>query len=387
MRTHTILISLALLPAAAMAQCSFTWVSHPFGSCTEGDLQLSCNGEVDSVLWSDGHVGFDDQLPPGDYNWQAYHNGQVVQSFPFQMKQLGWGLSVSGSYWQGGGFSISAWAEVGEYTDSAFVSGAYCDDSSIQGPCCHPVDSLTHVRLVQDGVVELAPGDCMGCESLPCYGHTVWFGNVPTGHTYHLRLHDLACGQVVDDTTQIIANSCNNLSLLVETSGTQPGTMQGQVNLLEAVPDTTESYPLHSPVSGIANLYRGLDGWNTAGPPISGVSANWAGLDTGYYRVVFTPDAGCNQVTDTVYVSFSTGVNEATMPALVVAPTDDPGQIRVQVRGGVATQVRLFNAMGQELPVRKVAKGLYDIGAVPSGAYLVQVKAGGTVLTTKFLRE
>lgn len=339
------------------------------------------------MLWSDGHVGFDDQLPPGDYNWQAYHDGQLVQSFPFQIKQLGWGLMVSGSAWQGDGFSISGWAEVGEYMDSAFVSGAYCDDSSIQGPCCHPVDSLTHVRLVQDGTVELPPVDCMGCESMPCYGQMAWFGNVPTGHSYHLRLHDLACGQVVDDTTVVIAHACDNLSLAVETSGTQPGAMQGEVHLLEAVPDTTEPYPLHAPVGGVADLYRGLEGYDLVGNPVQGTSASWSGLDTGHYRVVFTPDAGCNQVIDTVFVSLPTGIDGPGLPMdLQVERTGDPARIRILVRNGIAERLRLFNPGGQELPIRKLGNGLYDVGALAPGVYILQAATGGRLLTARFVK-
>jgi len=376
-----------LLPAVALAQCSSTWIGYPFGSCTEGDIELYCNGEVDSVLWSDGQVGFEAHLPPGDYAWQAYQDAQVVQTYPFQMKQLGWGLSLSGSSWQSGGFSISGWAEVGEYTDSAFVSGAYCDDSAFHGPCCHPVDSLTYVRLVQDGAVELSPVNCIGCESLPCYGQMVWFGNVPSGHAYHLRLHDLVCGNVVDDTAEVIAHACDNLSLLVETSGTQPGAMQGEVSLLAAVPDTTEPYPLQAPVLGTAVLYRGLNGWDMVGSAIQGTSASWSGLDTGYYRVVFTPDAGCNQVSDTVNLSWTTGIEGAAdMPTLLVARTDVPDHIRIRLQSGDAAQVRLFNATGRELTIRNIGNGLYDIGAVPSGVYLVQVKAGGTFLSARFLR-
>lgn len=148
MRTQGFLLICGLLPGYAAGQCNFPWVDYPFGSCTEGFLQLYCTG-VDSVVWSDGQVGFEAHLPPGSYYWQAYHDGQVIQTFPFEMKQLGWGLSLSGSYWQAGGFAISGWGEVGVNSDTGFVQGAYCDNSAFHGPCCHPVDSLTHVRLLR----------------------------------------------------------------------------------------------------------------------------------------------------------------------------------------------------------------------------------------------
>lgn len=387
MRVNNFLMICGLLPGYAAGQCNFTWIDYPFGSCTEGFLQLYCTG-VDSVVWSNGQVGFEAHLPTGTYDWQAYQDGQVVQTFPFEMKQLGWGLSLSASYWQGGGFAISGWGEVGEYSDTGFVQGAYCDVSAYHGPCCNPVDSLTHVRLVQDGAVELDPVNCMGCDSLPCYGHMVWFGNVPTGHSYHLRLHDLACGQVVDDSTQVIAHACDNLGLSIEAVGTPPGAMEGEVHLLEAVPDTTEPYPLHAPVAGSAAIYRGLDGWDPAGTTYNSVAtASWTGLDTGFYRVVFTPDAGCNQVTDTVLVSLPSGVVEnGPQAALQVVRTNAPDRIMVHVRGGVAARVRLFNATGQEVPVRKVEGDLYDIGAVPPGVYLVKVDVGDAVLSAKFLQ-
>ena len=76
---------------------------YPFGSCTEGYFPLACNGEVDSVVWSNGLVGYEANLPVGLYNWQAYHAGQVIQSYPFEMNQLGWGLNLADSYWEGDG--------------------------------------------------------------------------------------------------------------------------------------------------------------------------------------------------------------------------------------------------------------------------------------------
>ncbi len=379
MRTIGSLLICAL-PGLVVAQCTGgDHIYHPFGSCTAGYIALACPDEIDSVVWSNGQVGFEAHLTPGVYAWQAYANGEVVQSSSgIEIVQLAWSISDVQNYWMDNtGFTISGWAEV-----------PWCGTSAWNAPCCSPESELTYMRLVQDGTTEITTGPCAGCDSMPCHGSTFRFGGVPTGHSYTVRLYDLGCGNMVDDTTQIIAHACDSLKLVVETTGTPPGNLQGAIVLVEAQPDTTEPYPLQAPVSGVAALYRGLEGWDMVGTMINGSSATWAGLDTGYYRVVFTPDAACNRITETVHISVPVGLEDPThSPKVAISQTDDPGKIMVRVENGVPVQVRMFSALGQEVAIRKLGGGLYDIGALPMGMYVVKFHVGSAIHSCKFVRH
>jgi hypothetical protein len=383
MRNVTILATGVFLPLFATGQCDLTLNKyHPFGSCAEGQVHVSggCEpGTMDSLVWSNGQTGYQvSGLAPGTHNLRIYNEGEVIQTLEFEIVQLAWTLTEPLTSIMGGAPAISGWADV-----------QWCNTSAWNHPCCVPVPEQTYVRLVQDGTTEITTEGCMGCESMPCTGSTFMFNNVPAGHSYHIRLYDLACGNVVDYTTTIVVHSADNLELLHEVIGTEPGAMQGEVHLLEAVPDPTEPYPLQAPVIGTAKLYRGLEGWDMAGEEYESVaSATWTGLDTGYYRLEFTPDLVSTQVTRTVYVSFPTSIGDgvpAVGPALLVGLTEDPGRITVRVAGGTATHVELLDALGRSLPIRKLADGSYNIGAALPGTYLVRAMVDGSMVSAKFI--
>ena len=384
MRSVTVLLSCVFLPAVVVGQdgpCQNGFLSEPFGSCLEGSTYVSCPGNtVDSIVWSNGQVGIaNDGLTPGIHSWQAYADGEVVQTRTFEVGQRAWAISGLNSYWMNSGFTISGWTE---------VDGGACT-SNFHGLCCGPVDTLTYVRLVQDGVVELNPEACVGCDELPCFGHMIWFSGVPTGHTYTVRLYDLACGNVIDLQAMLVAHSCDNLALSIEEVGTEPDAMTGEVHLLEAVPDATEPLPLQGTVTGTARLLRGLDGFEQVGDVFNGVaSASWTDLDTGYYRVSFIPDAQCNHVTQVVHVSTSTAIGPETQApgaALQVGLTADRDRITVRTAQGTATHVEMLDALGRTVPIRKLADGSYHIGATAPGTYLLRAMVSGSMATAKFI--
>lgn len=373
---NLILAAGTLVSSIALGQCDLRYTYNPFGSCM-GRVETACG---DSVVWSNGQTGpTATDLAPGTYSYQVYSNGELVQEVTdVEVVQKAWSISNLHPDLMGSGPTISGWAEVPD-----------CCDSHWYFLCCSPEDSLSYARLVQDGTTEITVEPCMGCDvqpGLPTLGGMFWFGNVPTGHTYTVRIYD-SCGNVTDDTTEIVLNACDNLNLEVETSGAQPGGLMGEVDLLAAVPDTTEPYPLHAPVTGTATLYRGLGGTDIVGSYTGVASAAWTGLDTGYYRVEFIPDAGCNRVVKTVHLSTTTGLGEyAPTPTFQLVPGQDPDQIMVRAQGGVATHIEMVGTLGQRVPVRGLGNGLYDISTVPPGLYLVSVKVGGAVLSGKFLR-
>lgn len=385
---NTILTLFGLLPFLAAGQCGMFYRYHPFGTCTEGWVDINCSVPMDSIVWSTGDVmltlGSSPALPPGTHTWQVYSSGEVIQTGEVEMEQLEWQIADAHLSWTGGGAMISVGA----------VEVPYCTSMS-QTPCCVPVDSLTYLRLVQDGATEMVTESCYGCTGYnwgngPCgYPGASWFANVPTGHTYTVRLYDLACGNVIDLQAMLVAHSCDNLVLSIEEVGTEPNAMTGEVHLLEAVPDVTEPLPLQGTVTGTARLLRGLDGFEQVGDVLNGVaSASWTDLDTGYYRVSFIPDAQCNHVTQVVHVSTSTSIGpEAEAPGAVlqVGLTADRDRITVRTTQGIASHVEMLDALGRKVPIRKLADGPYHIGAAVPGTYIVRAMVSGAMVTAKFI--
>jgi hypothetical protein len=376
-----------LLPILATGQCGANYIYHPFGTCTEGRVDFFCSVPTDSVVWSTGgtmhELNSSPLLPPGTYTWQAYHNGEVIQTGEVEIEQLEWHIAPPSLNWTGGGAMIS----VGE------VMVPYCT-SEWQTPCCVPVDSLTYMHLVQDGTTEMVTESCFGCEQYywgngPCgYSGATWFSNVPTGHSYTVRLYDLACGNIVDDTTVIIAHGCDNLELMHEEVGTLPDVPLGEIHLLEAVPDPSEPYPLQAPVIGTAKLYRGPDGFDQVGDAFENVaSASWTELEAGDYRLEFTPEAGCNRVLRPVHVATTTSIGPGVHVGalLQVVPTADPGRITIRTAQGIVTNAQVLDAMGRMVPIHKLADGSYHMGTPPPGTYLVRALVGGSMATTRFV--
>ncbi len=375
---RTTLISLSVfLPSLAIGQCHGAIdVYHPFGDCS-GYIGVLCPLATDSVVWSDGRVGSNLSFAPGMYGYVAYGNGTVVDARDsIMVEQLTWEINAAPS-WTGTGPTIQGDASV-----------RYCTTSMWNFPCCIPVPAQTFVRLVQDGTTEITTEACINCMDMVCFGTSFVFHQVPTGHAYNVRLYDLACGNVVTDTTTIIVNACDHLELSVSASGTPEGSMEGSVHLDEVIPDPTEPYPLVAPVIGTATLYRGLEGFDEVGVHFNVSSASWNGLDTGYYRVQFIPVSGCNQVTYPIHVGISshTGMDGAPLaPALQVRWTEDARRITLHTTGGILDQVQWTDLLGRPVPVRGGPGGTYDLVALAPGLYVVRASVGATLISTRFL--
>ena len=108
---NTILTLFSLLPFLAAGQCGVFYRYHPFGTCTEGWVDISCSTPMDSIVWSTGDVmltlGSSPALPPGTHTWQVYSSGEVIQTGEVEMEQLEWQIADAHLTWTGGGAMIS----------------------------------------------------------------------------------------------------------------------------------------------------------------------------------------------------------------------------------------------------------------------------------------
>ena len=134
-------------------------------------------------MWNTG-------LPPGDHSYVVYDGGSAIGTDTLTVEQLEWSFTSVQMVPMGGGFAITGWATV-----------PWCGTSALNAPCCMPDPATTYIRLLQDGITEIATMPCVACDDFPCYGTSFMFLDVPGGHTYQVRLHDDACGNVVTDTT------------------------------------------------------------------------------------------------------------------------------------------------------------------------------------------
>ncbi len=365
----------------AFGQCTLHSTNQIPGVC-DGTLYLwDCQGtSPDSVVWSNGDVGVCQALP-GTYAYQAWLNGSVVQAGSGTIGSYGWeldlqftGLSQNFVYGLVGGLSIP-----------------YCSTSSTITPCCDPQADDLEVYLVQDSV-NLIQDPCIGCHDHWCAPGSLAFFQIPCGHTYWVRLVDSACVGQVDFTQQsFIVHNNANLILDTAVTGSVPGFNTGSVELIEAVPDTTELYPIYGPVTGTAVLYEGLNGSSIVAQYSGVTDAIWTDLDTGYYRVCFAPDSGCQVICDTLYVPAvpGNGVAESqSTDALSLVPTATPGILTLLSQNGSAVaDITITDALGREVTRLRIVPGPFSVEQLPRGVYVLTAVQGSERLRVRFLKE
>ena len=360
-------------------QCTVYTANEMPGVCG-GSLYLGdCPGtSPDSVVWSNGAIGFC-QGPPGTYAYQAWLNGAVLQSGAGAIGSFGWEFSVVYAGSSSSGYAVLANVEI-----------PYCA-STVISPCCYPQQDQVEVYLVQDGA-NLIQDQCISCHDHWCAPGSVGFFDVPCGHTYRLRVVDSTCAGQVDDTLHtIIVHNNANLELDTAVLGSVPGFFTGSVELIEAVPDTTEIFPIYGPVTGTAVLYEGLNS-STIVAQYGGVTdAIWTGLDTGYYRICFVPDSGCQVICDTLYVPAVPGNAVSDSPKLDVLslmPTVTTGMLSLRSQNGAAiADITITNVLGREVLTMRILPGPFSVEQLPRAAYVLTAVQGSERLRLRFLKE
>lgn len=368
-----------VLMTAVQGQCIAHRV-HAFPDVCDGAIWLECSVAVDSIVWSDGQVGFAIQGTAGTYSYEAYDNGAIVASGAPVIQSNGWVIEGIDSYSSDFGFHLLGWASI-----------AHCATSIYESPCCLPGQEDVQVFAVQDGVLPIGP-PCSGCANYGCYGTTFMWSQLEFGHEYCVRVVDSHCGVTVDATDQcVIAHSCEGLVLETQVLPSLPGDNTGVIELIEAVPDTTEPYPIYSPVLGMINLISLTEGQPVGVPLINAGTAIWTGLDTGWYVVEFHPNPVCQIARDTLYVPPETNTavgNEAMRPVLRMAPTLTDGTLRLSSSTGTAPiNVRIVDGHGRTVLTGALTPGPFSIEALPPGPYVLVATQGQALLRSRFIKR
>lgn len=373
-----VLAALFVAAEPAHGQCDFFTVAAIAGSC-EGSINASCPSNVDSMVWSDGHVDFTQHGPVGSYGYEVYAGGSVIASGTRPIPSASWTFADIGTLW----------SSLGHFWLEGSVSMNYCN-SVYYAPCCQPEFGETQISAIQDGLVEIT-SPCTGCTP-GCIGGSFLFSDLPPGHQYCLRLTDPVCGITIDLTDQcFVANSCAHLQLNTQISGSVPGENSGVIELLEAIPDTTEPYPIYSPVLGLARLWIGLDWFNYVEQYNNVGSASWNGLDTGYYVLEFAPDAGCQTRFDTLYVQAESNTDllpGLSRPTLNVRPTvtDEFLLISSSARTTLL-QARIIDIHGRIVSTIAMPPGSLSVEGLAPGPYILAVEQGGSMLRSRFIKR
>lgn len=352
---------------------------HAFPGVCEGGIWLECDG-VDSVVWSNGQSGFSVNGPPGTYSYDAYSGGELVYSSLAVIESHGWEFMDISGHPGSTGFWLHGSADI-----------AYCGTSIWNSPCCSPEPGAVQIFAIQDGLVPIT-GPCIMCTNYPCFGTTFMFTELEYGHEYCVRLVDSQCGVTLDATEQcVIAHSCANLALDVSVLPSIPGGSTGVIELIEAIPDTTEPYPISSPVLGTITLFS-LPSYQQVGQGIynTGV-ALWNDLDTGYYVISFQPDAGCQAAYDTLYVpaEMNTGAfGVAVAPALRIAPTVTDGMLLLSSSAGSApVHVRIVDIRGRTVAMMVVPPGPLSVEGLAQGSYVLVATQGEIIFRNRFIKR
>lgn len=365
---------------ASVAQTScLPHTTHALGDECLGGALLDCGQAITQVIWSTGDEGFGlDGLEPGSYSCITYAGGTPADTFTFVVEREQWVWAGYGSYATGFGRTIFGDPQVSQY----------CDTPVFNGLCCYPDAAQTYIDLIQDGITVLATQS-----NVFCFGGVHIFPDVPPGHAYTLRVRDLHCGQVLEPTDTIVVNNCDSLALDLGVTATVDDDHNGSIELVQAGAETSGPYPLPAgPVPGQVWLYSGLTDWNEAAPsyPPGTTNALWTGLDSGYYRVVFRPDAGCNYLIDTVYVPRETSTDvmhpEASRPVLSIMPSVVHDDVFVQGLRNERILVRVFDTAGHLVSQGPVTGGRYGLGGSPPGLYVIEAEQGGAIVRQRVLK-
>lgn len=363
----------------SMAQCH-TIRTHAFEGVCGGHVSvMDCPG--DSVIWDNGATGWEVDLDPGSYSYTVYQGGSVVYSGYTSVQTVGWSFagSIHGTPWGGGGPGY-------DITGNAFVN--YCGTQMYDHVCCVP--SGADVYLLQDGM-NFTGSPCLNCTNIWCVSTSFIFYEVPYGHQYVVCIDDPSCAGTCAMDEPVIVASCANLELVTSVLPSTPGGSTGVIELIEAIPDTTEPYPISSPVLGTITLFAlpsnqqvGQGIYNTGG-------ALWSDLDTGYYVISFQPDAGCQTAYDTLYVpaEMNTGsIGVAVAPALRIAPTVTDGMLLLSSSAGSApVHVRIVDIRGRTVAMMVVPPGPLSVEGLAQGSYVLVATQGEMIFRNRFIKR
>ena len=371
-----LLLSLAVLGQTVRAQCA-PYIAHAFPGVCDGQVSLEC--EVDSVVWSTGEVSNTLYAPAGTYSYTAYLNGAVVSANSVTIESNGWNFN--------GSIHGMAWGSTYAITGNASV--AHCGTSIYNFPCCHPGSAGTDVYLLQDGVNTLQQ-PCVICTDVSCTNATFIFQEVQYGHQYVVCISDPACMGTCATDEPIVVPSCANLELGSLITSSIPGQNTGSIELIAAIPDTTEPYPIEAPVTGTISL-SWLDGTPVGSTLLNAGSGLWTGLDTGWYVLSFQPDAGCQAARDTLYVPAETNTGVVRLPSihvLSIAPTVTDAALRISSSAGSApVRIRILDIHGRTLVTALAPPGLLSIESLPPGAYVLIASQGEATLRARFIKR
>lgn len=374
----TILLSPFVAPGQGMH------VHHAFSNVCQGYMYY--DEPVDSVVWSTGAVGPElFNVPPGNYGFTAYVNGQVVNQGNPVVEEVGWNFFLV--------------ADPYSYPGHAFISVTlevpHCVSQIFTDVCCHPDPAQTNIVVYQDGMEYpttdvpiwiTEDGDCNGCSSVNCdYGLALFLA--PPGHEYTIGVNDATCAGLVMADTSVIANSCANLQLLTEVVDASPGQMDGTITFVEAVPDPTEPYPIEAPVSGTVQLIQMPDGVLMGEFP-NATTAQWTGLPTGEYVLYFIPDQPCQPHTVPVLVGTATGLGDVQpVSTLRLFPTVADHSIQLASTVSSPIHLRITDVRGRMVMNQRIPAGSFSVDHLTPGMYGVLAEQDGSVLRTRFIKR
>ncbi len=360
---------------ACDAQCHTIHTHAWEGVCGGHVSVVDCPG--DSVIWSNGASGWTAYLDPGSYSYTVYQGGAVFYSGYANVQTVGWDFadSIHGLPW---GWSYAI-------TGNAFVN--YCGTTMYDHSCCVPEGA--DVYLLQDGV-NILYLPCVNCTDIWCVSTSFIIHEVPYGHQYVVCISDPSCAGTCATDQPITVPSCGNLELVTSISGTIAGENNGSIELVEAIPDTTEPYPIQAPVMGSISLTELSSGLLVGTQLTNAGSALWTGLDTGYYVLYFQPDAGCQSAWDTLYVpaETSTGMDRLGGPALSARPTITDGTLVLS--SSISDQpvhIRIVDMHGRTILTTMLRPGPLSVDALLPGAYLLVAAQGEVLLRSRFVKR
>lgn len=354
------------------AQYTTIYHQHAFGTCTLGTLYDNTPpiDQMDSIVWSTGHVGFALTAAPGVYSYTGYSNGVSYGPDTTEILQLNWD-------W----YTTQFWANVGRPIFNLHAEVPYYGTQIYQSPCCGPQQFDCVAELYQDGIMIesydnwFIPPGLPGGSSVGMVAFTNTVGGGPTGypagHQYHIKFIDNGCGHVLySDTTT--AFSCSNMSLDLQVVPSLTNASNGIIELIKAVPDTTEAFPIYSPVFSstilLSKIYPSPINISLVNSNVD--SYTWSGLDTGYYEICFIPEQNCSMVCDTVFVpnSPTSIIEQNDASHIYYSSADQHLYSSVPVK-----QLKIWDANGKQVRLPMATGAAIDLSSLLDGLYLYEV--------------
>lgn len=120
------------------------------------------------------------------------------------------------------------------------------------------------------------------------------------------------------------------------------------------------------------------------------IYTNLAFSPAGVPFVVYSDVANLDKTTVKKYDETGVGMNEPLKPGLFVYPNPATNKVTIERTGtGIQSHISIADMIGNVIIARNITENptLLDVGNLPAGVYILQLRSGNAILTTRLCKN